>query len=158
MRSRTPASRSNARRSITAPPKNAKLLTSPKLNDSVTATNSSLTPDSHSERGTYARAAAEHFCPWYSKAPRTSAVTSDVGSALGCATTKSFPPVSPTSRGYVAYEPIRLPTSRPPPRRGVGGGGADPFADLPPQVLERSRGAGEVDPGQRRVRQGGLAD
>ena len=54
---------------------------------------------SHTLRGTYAREAAEHFCPWYSNAPRTSAVRSTSGSALGWASTKSFPPVSPTIRG-----------------------------------------------------------
>ncbi|HVW04027.1 MAG TPA: aldehyde dehydrogenase family protein [Vicinamibacterales bacterium] len=49
--------------------------------------------------GTNAREAAEHFWPWYSNAPLTSAVTRAAGSADGCATTKSLPPVSPTSRG-----------------------------------------------------------
>ena len=53
----------------------------------------------HTDRGTYAREAAEHFWPWYSKAPRTSAVTRTSGSADGWAMTKSLPPVSPTSRG-----------------------------------------------------------
>ena len=53
----------------------------------------------HTDRGTYAREAAEHFWPWYSKAPRISAVSSTPGSADGCAITKSLPPVSPTSRG-----------------------------------------------------------
>ena len=48
---------------------------------------------------TMAREAAEHFCPWYSKAPRTSAVRTTSGSADGCASTKSLPPVSPTMRG-----------------------------------------------------------
>src|SRR5205823_3734197 len=46
-----------------------------------------------------ARVAAEHFCPWYSNAPRTSAVRSTSTSALEWATTKSLPPVSPTTRG-----------------------------------------------------------
>ena len=46
-----------------------------------------------------AREAAEHFCPWNSKAPRTSAVTSAGTSAEGWAKTKSLPPVSPTMRG-----------------------------------------------------------
>jgi hypothetical protein len=54
----------------------------------------------HSERGTYARLAAEHFWPWYSNAPRTSATESAATSAEGCAKTKSLPPVSPTRRGY----------------------------------------------------------
>ena len=53
----------------------------------------------HSEAGMYARDAAEHFWPWYSKAPRTSAVTSAATSAEGWAKTKSLPPVSPTMRG-----------------------------------------------------------
>ncbi len=39
------------------------------------------------------------FCPWNSKAPRKSAVATTPGSALLCAITKSFPPVSPTIRG-----------------------------------------------------------
>jgi hypothetical protein len=46
-----------------------------------------------------ARDAAEHFWPWYSNAPRTSAVRRTSTSAEGWASTKSFPPVSPTSRG-----------------------------------------------------------
>ena len=54
---------------------------------------------SHKLRGTYAREAAEHFCPWNSKAPRIIAVVSTSGSALGWAMMKSLPPVSPTSRG-----------------------------------------------------------
>ena len=33
-------------------------------------------------RGTYAREAAEHFCPWYSNAPRMRAIRSTSGSAL----------------------------------------------------------------------------
>ncbi len=53
----------------------------------------------HSERGTYAREAAEHFWPWYSNAPRIIAVRSTSGSALGWARMKSLPPVSPTMRG-----------------------------------------------------------
>ncbi len=51
------------------------------------------------DRGMYAREAAEHFWPWYSKAPRTSATASASTSALACAKTKSLPPVSPTRRG-----------------------------------------------------------
>ena len=50
-------------------------------------------------RGTYAREEAEHFCPEYSNAPRIIAVRSTSGSALGWATMKSLPPVSPTIRG-----------------------------------------------------------
>ena len=49
-----------------------------------------------SEAGTKAR---EHFWPWYSKAPRVSAVASAATSAEGWARTKSLPPVSPTIRG-----------------------------------------------------------
>ena len=43
--------------------------------------------------------AAEHFCPWYSKAPRMIAVARPSTSADSCATMKSLPPVSPTMRG-----------------------------------------------------------
>ncbi len=84
---------------MTAPPNTDRSVTSPYSIDSVVCTSRSRRPPSHSDRGTYAREAAEHFCPWYSNAPRTSPVTSAAGSALGCATTKSLPPVSPTSRG-----------------------------------------------------------
>ena len=52
-----------------------------------------------SEAGMKAREAAEHFWPWYSNAPRVSAVTSAGTSAEGWASTKSLPPVSPTIRG-----------------------------------------------------------
>ncbi len=45
------------------------------------------------------RDAAEHFWPWYSNDPRTTAVTTASASADGCATMKSLPPVSPTMRG-----------------------------------------------------------
>ena len=45
------------------------------------------------------RDAAEHFCPWYSKAPRTIAVAIPSTSADSCARMKSLPPVSPTMRG-----------------------------------------------------------
>ena len=47
----------------------------------------------------YARDAAEHFWPWNSMEPRVRAVLRIAGSALGWATTKSLPPVSPTRRG-----------------------------------------------------------
>src|SRR5689334_23902818 len=66
----------------------------------------------HIDFGTYARDAAEHFWPWYSNAPRTSATASAVGSALVWAKTKSFPPVSPTRRGYVRYRSMFSPTLR----------------------------------------------
>ncbi len=46
------------------------------------------------------RLAAEHFCPWYSKLPRTTATARAAGSAEAWATMKSLPPVSPTMRGY----------------------------------------------------------
>ena len=49
--------------------------------------------------GIYALDAAEHFCPWYSKAPRSKAVATTSASALLCTSTKSLPPVSPTMRG-----------------------------------------------------------
>src|SRR5687768_13126848 len=57
----------------------------------------------HSERGTYTRLAAEHFCPWYSNPPRAIATATARGSDDGCATMKSLPPVSPTMRGYERY-------------------------------------------------------
>ncbi len=49
--------------------------------------------------GAKTREAAEHFWPWYSNAPRTIAVATASASALGWATMKSLPPVSPTMRG-----------------------------------------------------------
>ena len=55
----------------------------------------------HADFGTYARLAAEHFCPWYSNAPRTSPTANACASAEGCMIMKSLPPVSPTMRGYV---------------------------------------------------------
>ena len=70
----------------------------PIVSDSVSETRSSLSTR-HSERGTYARDAAEHFCPWYSKAPRTMAILRTSTSAEGWARMKSLPPVSPTMRG-----------------------------------------------------------
>ena len=63
----------------------------------------------HNERGTYTRLAAEHFCPWYSNPPRAIATARACGSADGCATMKSFPPVSPTMRGYDAYRDMFAP-------------------------------------------------
>ena len=65
---------------------------------SVSATRSSRIRV-HTDRGTNARDAAEHFWPWYSNAPRMSAVRRTSTSAEGWASTKSLPPVSPTSRG-----------------------------------------------------------
>ena len=49
--------------------------------------------------GAKTREAAEHFCPWYSKEPRTIAVATSSTSALEWARMKSLPPVSPTMRG-----------------------------------------------------------
>ena len=49
--------------------------------------------------GAKTREAAEHFWPWYSNEPRRMAVATASASALGCATMKSLPPVSPTIRG-----------------------------------------------------------
>ena len=49
--------------------------------------------------GTYRREAAEHFWPWYSKAPLSVLATTSSGSAEECTKMKSFPPVSPTIRG-----------------------------------------------------------
>jgi len=83
---------------MTAPMKFVKSAMSPMRMLSTSATRRSRTRG-HSERGTYRRDAAEHFCPWYSKAPRTAAVTSASTSAVGWATMKSLPPVSPTMRG-----------------------------------------------------------
>ena len=88
----------NARSSITAPMKLDRSVTSPMVRPSTSATNWSRI-FAHTDFATYAREAALHFWPWYSKAPRISAVRSTSGSALGWATTKSLPPVSPTMRG-----------------------------------------------------------
>ncbi len=89
----------NARASMTAPMNvDRSAATSPTVSDSAVATKSSRMRF-QTERGTYAREAAEHFCPWYSKAPLISAVESTAGSADGWASTKSLPPVSPTRRG-----------------------------------------------------------
>ena len=87
-----------ARSSITAPMKFDRSVTSPIVMPSTSATNWSCI-FAQTDFATYAREAALHFWPWYSKAPRISAVRSTSGSALGCATTKSLPPVSPTMRG-----------------------------------------------------------
>ena len=75
-----------------------KSVTSPMVRLSVSATNWSCI-FAQTDFATYAREAAEHFWPWNSKAPRISATRSTSGSALGWATTKSLPPVSPTIRG-----------------------------------------------------------
>ena len=88
----------NARSSITAPMKFEKSVTSPIGMPSTSATKSSRI-FAHTDFATYAREAAEHFWPWNSNAPRSSATRSTSGSALGWATTKSLPPVSPTIRG-----------------------------------------------------------
>jgi hypothetical protein len=90
--------RAKARPSITAPMKLRKSATSPTL---IVATSSTIRflSAGQIERGMKAREAAEHFCPWNSKAPRTSATARASRSALGWANTKSLPPVSPTRRG-----------------------------------------------------------
>ncbi len=78
-------------------------VTSPTVSASTSASSSSLIRCQRL-RGRYARESAEHFCPWYSNAPRISAVFRVCGSAERCATRKSLPPVSPTIRGYARYE------------------------------------------------------
>ncbi len=83
---------------MTAPMKFDRSAMSPIGSDAVCSSNSAPMTF-HTERGTKARDAAEHFWPWYSNAPRISAVRSAAGSAEGCASTKSLPPVSPTRRG-----------------------------------------------------------
>ncbi len=88
-----------ARSSMTAPMKFDRSVTSPILMPSTSAANSSLKPEFQREAGMYARDVALHFWPWYSKAPRVSAVFRIAGSADGWATRKSLPPVSPTRRG-----------------------------------------------------------
>ena len=92
--------RPNAFWSITAPMKFRKSATSPIRMSCIIATAWSRTAG-QSDFGTYARLAAEHFWPWYSKPPRTIATATAAGSADGWATMKSLPPVSPTMRGYV---------------------------------------------------------
>ena len=72
--------------------------TSPMVSDSTWSMKSSRCL-AHIDRGTYARDDAEHFWPWYSYDPRISVGASTFSSADGCTTTKSLPPVSPTSRG-----------------------------------------------------------
>ena len=95
----TALSLANDRSSMTAPTKLWKSVMSPIGSESTSLTRSSRILV-HSERGTYARDAAEHFWPWYSKAPRTSATRRTSMSAEGWARTKSLPPVCPTRRGY----------------------------------------------------------
>src|SRR2546428_12168493 len=92
IRSSAPASFVNDRPSITAPPKLVRSVTSPYASDSALDASRSRSPPSHRDRGTYALDAAEHFCPWHSKAPRISAVWSPSTSAEECAMTKSLPP------------------------------------------------------------------
>ena len=90
--------RANDFSSITAPMKLEKSLTSPIL---IVPTSSTSRSRSSGQRfaGAYTREAAEHFWPWYSNEPRRIAVASASTSALGWATMKSLPPVSPTMRG-----------------------------------------------------------
>src|SRR6266542_997090 len=97
--------------SSAVPPNVDRSVTSPYWMAATVAASRSRRPPSQMERGTYARDAAEHFWPWYSYAPRTSAVCSASTSALACAKTKSLPPVSPTTRGYDRYRSMWLPTS-----------------------------------------------
>ena len=85
--------------SITAVIKFVKSLQSPILILFISEIRFSSIPF-HTEFGMYALLAAEHFCPWYSKAPLNRATVSPLWSPSGCATTKSFPTVSPTMRGY----------------------------------------------------------
>jgi hypothetical protein len=84
--------------SITAPMKFWKSVGSPTLISDTWASSPSRTCG-HSEAGMNARDAAEHFCPWNSKAPRTRAVTSAGTWAEAWAKMKSFPPSQPTMRG-----------------------------------------------------------
>ena len=84
--------------SITAPMKTEKSVGSPTRICASIEPMRSLT-SGQSVSGTYAREAAEHFWPWYSKAPRTIETASACGSAEAWATMKSLPPVSPTRRG-----------------------------------------------------------
>ena len=83
---------------MTAPMKFPKSATSPIR---IVATSSTRRSRISGQRfdGAKIRDAAEHFCPWYSKLPRTIAVATASASADGCATMKSLPPVSPTMRG-----------------------------------------------------------
>src|SRR5690606_2472813 len=85
--------------SITALMKLLKSSVGPILNDS-TSEMINFFNSGQSDSGMYTREAAEHFCPWYSNAPRTMAVADAFTSAEGCTKMKSFPPVSPTMRGY----------------------------------------------------------
>ena len=83
---------------MTAPMKFEKSETSPYLSSPTCATSCSWMAG-HMLAGAYTRDAAEHFWPWYSKEPRRMAVATASASAVGCATMKSLPPVSPTMRG-----------------------------------------------------------
>ena len=51
------------------------------------------------EKYGYTREHAEHFCPWYSNAARRVLFAADSMSAVSWTKWKSFPPVSPTTRG-----------------------------------------------------------
>ena len=113
----------------------------------TSATSFSFT-SGHRFDGTYSREAAEHFCPWYSKEPRTTAVATASASADGCARMKSLPPVSPTRRGYPVYVPFATfaPTvSHMPLKTSV-----EPVKWMPARLGARDRraadgGAGAVD-------------
>src|SRR6266568_3843902 len=95
----------NAFSSMRAPIETSKSSTGSPTRNAATIGRSRSFTAGHSDAGTYARDAAEHFCPPYSKAPLQSAVASASTSADGWAKTKSFPPVSPTSRGQARYRP-----------------------------------------------------
>ncbi len=89
----------NAGSSITAFIIFLKSVTSPiRISDVICSRDFSVA--GHRDFGMYAREAAEHFCPWYSNAPRAIAVASSVGLAELWAKINPFPPVSPTSLGY----------------------------------------------------------
>ena len=85
-------------RSITAPMKFPKSAGSPTRISAICSSSRFFTAG-QSETGMKAREAAEHFWPWYSKAPRVSAVARAPTSAEGWARTKFLPPVSPTILG-----------------------------------------------------------
>ena len=93
---------SKAFSSITAVIKLEKSSGLPILKESTSSTIVFCT-SGHMFFGIYALDAAEHFCPWNSKAPREIAVPTSFAFALGWAIIKSFPPVSPTILGYDLY-------------------------------------------------------
>ena len=84
--------------SMTAPMKFPKSAGSP-IRIAPTSSTSRSRSSGQRFEGAKTREAAEHFWPWYSNEPRTTAVATASTSADGCATMKSLPPVSPTMRG-----------------------------------------------------------